>query len=126
MSISDWSSDVCSSDLGFGLRRMLVDEQGQQKGILERGEHKSIATDRIVLVRGPEDEVATIQEIYRQFVEGRRSEREIADWLNEQGILSDLGRSRSEAHTSELESLMRISYAVLCLKKNKDNIIYHN
>src|SRR3546814_11991232 len=72
---------------------MLVDEQGQQKGILERGEHKSIATDRIVLVRGPEDEVATIQEIYRQFVEGRRSEREIADWLNEQGILSDLGRS---------------------------------
>src|SRR3546814_10842742 len=41
---------------GFGLRRMLVDEQGQQKGILERGEHKSIATDRIVLVRGPEDE----------------------------------------------------------------------
>src|SRR3546814_933154 len=78
---------------GFGLRRMLVDEQGQQKGILERGEHKGIATDRIVLVRGPEDEVATIQEIYRQFVEGRRSEREIADWLNEQGILSDLGRS---------------------------------
>src|SRR3546814_11243860 len=66
---------------------------GQQKGIFERGEHKSIATDRMVLVRGPEDEVATIQEIYRQFVEGRRSEREIADWLNEQGILSDLGRS---------------------------------
>src|SRR3546814_9152273 len=87
---------------GFGLRRMLVDEQGQQKGILERGEHKSIATDRIVLVRGPEDEVATIQEIYRQFVEGRRSEREIADWLNEQGILSD----RSEDHTSELQSLI--------------------
>jgi DNA invertase Pin-like site-specific DNA recombinase len=77
---------------GFGLRRMLVDEQGQQKGVLERGEHKSIATDRIVLVRGPEDEVATVQEIYRQFVEDRRSEREIADWLNEQGVLSDLGR----------------------------------
>jgi hypothetical protein len=37
---------------GFGLRRMLVDERGQHKGILARGEHKSIATDRIVLVRG--------------------------------------------------------------------------
>lgn len=78
---------------GFGLRRMLVDEHGQQKGVLERGEHKSIATDRIVLVRGPEEEVATVQEIYRQFVEERRSEREIADWLNDQGILSDLDRS---------------------------------
>src|SRR3546814_8798907 len=118
MRISDWSSDVCSSDLGgaagFGFRRMLVDEQGQQKGILERGEHKSIATDRIVLVRGPEDEVATIQEIYRQFVEGRRSEREIADWPHEQGIMSDLGRSwtrgavhqilRSEEHTTDIET----------------------
>src|SRR3546814_12604262 len=72
---------------------MMVDEKGEQKGIVGRSEHKGIAADRIVLVRGPEDEVATIQESYRQFVEGRRSEREIADWLNEQGILSDLGRS---------------------------------
>src|SRR3546814_6004408 len=35
-------------------------------------------------------------------------------------------RPRSEEHTSELQSLMRISYAVFCLKKkNKHNIIYH-
>lgn len=78
---------------GFGLRRMLVDERGQQKGILARGEHKSIATDRVVLVRGPEEEVATVRDIYRQFVEDGRSERQIADWLNAQGILSDLGRA---------------------------------
>ena len=78
---------------GFGLRRMLVDERGQEKGLLDRGEHKSIATDRVVLVRGPEEEVATVDEIYRQFVEDGKSERQIADLLNAQGILSDLGRA---------------------------------
>ena len=69
---------------GFGLRRMLVDEHGQHKGILDRGEHKSIATDRVVLVEGPDEEVAIVREIYRQFVEDQRSERQIADWLNAQ------------------------------------------
>lgn len=78
---------------GFGLRRMLVDERGNHKGLLERGEQKSIATDRVVLVHGPEEEVATVREIYRQFVEEQRSEREIAGWLNSRGILSDLGRA---------------------------------
>jgi DNA invertase Pin-like site-specific DNA recombinase len=78
---------------GFGLRRMLVDEHGQHKGVLRRGEHKSIATDRVVLVQGPEEEVATVREIYRRFVDEGHSERQIADWLNGQGILSDLGRT---------------------------------
>jgi hypothetical protein len=71
---------------------MLVNEHGEHKGIMDRGAHKSIATDRIVLVQGPSDEVALVQEIYRRFVEGEQSERQIADWLNGQGILSDLGR----------------------------------
>jgi DNA invertase Pin-like site-specific DNA recombinase len=78
---------------GFGLRRMLVDERGQQKGLLDRGEHKSIATDRVVLVRGPEEEVTTVREIYRLFLDDGKSERQIADTLNAQGILSDLGRA---------------------------------
>ncbi|MCM0032079.1 recombinase family protein [Sandarakinorhabdus limnophila] len=78
---------------GFGLRRMLVDEQRQQKGVLRRGEHKSIATDRVILVRGPDDEVTTIRELYRLFVEDGKSERQIADLLNAQGILTDLGRA---------------------------------
>ena len=77
---------------GFGLRRMLVDEHGNHKGLLDRGEHKSIATDRVVLVPGPDHEVATVREIYRQFVEDGRTEREIAQWLNTQGIMSDLER----------------------------------
>jgi len=77
---------------GFGLRRMLIDEHSNQKSLLDRGEHKSIATDRVVLVPGPDHEVATVREVYRQFVEDGRSERQIADWLNAQGILSDLER----------------------------------
>src|SRR3546814_13503928 len=79
---------------------MLVDEQGRHKGLLDRGEHKSIATDRVVLVQGPDEEVATVREIYRQFVEDQRSERQIADWLNPKGIMSDRGRpwSRGAVH----------------------------
>ncbi|GLJ00010.1 recombinase family protein [Sphingobium sp. BS19] len=77
---------------GFGLRRMLVDEHGNEKGLLDRGEHKSIATDRVVLVPGPDNEVDTVHEIYRKFVEEGQTERQIADWLNAQGIMSDLER----------------------------------
>lgn len=77
---------------GFGLRRMLVDEHGNRKSLLDRGEHKSIATDRVVLVPGPDHEIAIVREVYRQFVEDGRTERQIAEWLNAQGILSDLER----------------------------------
>ena len=52
---------------GYGLRRMLIDEAGNQKGILTRGEHKSIQTDRITLVPGPEDEIAVMNQIFRCF-----------------------------------------------------------
>lgn len=77
---------------GFGLRRMLIDERGEHKGILKRGEHKSIATDRVVLVHGPQHEIDMVREIYRRFVEDHQSELQIAAWLNAQGILSDLDR----------------------------------
>src|SRR3546814_12429757 len=76
MRISDWSSDVCSSDL---------------KAELARGEHKSIQTDRVVLVPGPPEEAETVRWMYRAFVEGR-AEREIAVLLNDRGIVTDLGR----------------------------------
>src|SRR3546814_3646472 len=69
MRISDWSSDVCSSDL------------------------KSIQTDRVVLVPGPPEEAETVRWIYRAFVEEGRAEREIADLLNARGIVTDLGRT---------------------------------
>lgn len=87
---------------GFGLRRMLIDEHGNHKGLLSRGEHKSIATDRVVLVPGPDHEVATIREIYRQFVEDGRTERQIAEQLNAQGIMSDLERSWTRGAVHQL------------------------
>ncbi|WP_298972703.1 recombinase family protein [uncultured Roseobacter sp.] len=49
--------------LGFGLRRMLIDEAGNTKGILARGEHKSIQTDRVTLVPGPDEETAVVRQI---------------------------------------------------------------
>jgi len=74
---------------GFGLRRQLVDSNGSPKNELSLGEHKSIQTDRVILVPGPAGEVEMVQHIYRLFVEEGRSEREIADWLNAQGVLND-------------------------------------
>ncbi len=78
---------------GFGLRRMLIDEHGVAKGILERGEHKSIQTDRVTLVPGPAEEIAVVREIFQAFVEDRKSETEIAEVLNARGILTDLDRA---------------------------------
>ena len=49
---------------GFGLRRLLVDQAGAPKGELGRGEHKSIATDRVILVPGPHDEIAVVVDVY--------------------------------------------------------------
>lgn len=78
---------------GFGLRRMLIDEHGVAKGILERGEHKSIQTDRVTLVPGPAEEIAVVREIFQAFVEERKSETEISEALNARGILTDLDRA---------------------------------
>ena len=85
---------------GFGLRRMLVDQGGNEKGVLGRGQHKSIATDRVILVPGPEAEVEIVREIYSLFVERGRSEWEIADELNRRGIPTDLERpwTRGSVH----------------------------
>ncbi|MFD0945023.1 recombinase family protein [Sphingomonas canadensis] len=77
---------------GFGLRRVLVDQAGAIKGELERGEHKSIQTDRVVLAPGPDDETAIVREIYRAFVHDLHCERDIASALNARGLVTDLGR----------------------------------
>lgn len=77
---------------GFGLRRVLVDQAGNRKAELARGEHKSIATDRVVLVPGPPEEIALVQQIYKWFLDEGLVEREIAGLLNASGVLSDLGR----------------------------------
>ena len=77
---------------GYGLRRSLIDQAGTPKGELTRGEHKSIQTDRVVLVLGPAEEIDTVRWMYRSFVTEGKLEREIADNLNERGVPTDLGR----------------------------------
>ncbi|MUZ65617.1 recombinase family protein [Agrobacterium vitis] len=85
---------------GFGLRRTLIDDQGVVKGCLERGEHKSIQTDRVILTLGPDEEVNLVREIYQAFVYKGRSENQIAADLNVRGFVTDLGRpwSRGTIH----------------------------
>jgi DNA invertase Pin-like site-specific DNA recombinase len=77
---------------GYGLQRQLIDECRTPKMNLHRGEHKSLQTDRVILVPGPPEEVATVERIYRLFVLKRMPEAEIAALLNGEGITSDLGR----------------------------------
>jgi DNA invertase Pin-like site-specific DNA recombinase len=78
---------------GFGLRRMLRDVNGHEKGVLDRGEQKSIQTDRVILVPGPADEIEVVRWIYRTFVDERIAESKLAQMLNERGIATDLGRA---------------------------------
>src|SRR2546428_4053153 len=61
---------------GYGLRRNLIDQVGATKGELTRGEHKSIQTDRVILVPGPPEEVDNVQWMYRSFVTDGKPERE--------------------------------------------------
>ena len=77
---------------GYGLRRVLIDQSGAVKADLNRGEQKSIQTDRVVLGHGPDAELEVVREIYRRFVENLTMEGEIANDLNSRGILTDLGR----------------------------------
>jgi hypothetical protein len=77
---------------GYGLRRVLVDERGERKATLKRGEHKSLQTDRVILVPGPPEEVETVRWIYRAFTEQGLQEGRIAAILNHRGILTDLER----------------------------------
>nr|WP_309504624.1 recombinase family protein [uncultured Roseovarius sp.] len=87
---------------GYGLRRVLLDEQGQPKAELKRGEHKSLQTDRVILAPGPAEEVETVRWIYARFLKQQKSEREIAAELNERGILTDLDRAWTRATVHQI------------------------
>src|SRR3546814_10806359 len=89
MRISDWSSDVCSSDLDEAVRRA--------PGVV----------GRMILAR----DLAPVGR--RRIIDARIALRFERDF----GQLDAVEPKRSEEHTSELQSLMRISYAVFCLKK---------
>lgn len=71
---------------GYGLRRMLVASDGTFKQLLANGERKSIATDRVTLVHGPDFEVAHVREMFRMLISDRLSVPEIARELNKKGV----------------------------------------
>jgi DNA invertase Pin-like site-specific DNA recombinase len=77
---------------GYGLRRQLLDSEGRVKGILRFGERKGLQSDRVILIPGPERELAVIREIFDLFTTERKSEREIVDILNLRKIRLEPGR----------------------------------
>src|SRR3546814_7852000 len=106
MRISDWSSDVCSSDLVADIDWDAV--EGATRVLLrtyERFPHRAWDSDFTAIAS------------------------EVVARLGAMGVrLIGTDAARSEEHTSELQSLMRISYAVFCLKKktHEENIKYKN
>src|SRR3546814_3848629 len=115
MRISDWSSDVCSSDLlrlvigvGDGAGAKAVAQRiGDVIGLHDLGDIVEMLVEEAFPVMGE-----------APFRHDRPAARDDAgDTLRRH---RDIGRS--EEHTSELQSLMRISYAVFCLKKKKQSI----
>src|SRR3546814_7072583 len=123
MRISDWSSDVCSSDL-----EIFADEQQFRPRIAKDEADfggRETAVDRCETgprTRRPEKERIPAVMVFgqrRNAVTRRdvRSGQRVRDTVRPRVELSE----RSEEHTSELQSLMRISYAVFCLKKKRKN-----
>src|SRR3546814_3679044 len=111
MRISDWSSDVCSSELQAGANSGEACETGIRKA---RKNPKSTNPARVNLITIP------VWQCRPQPAECHQN-RKLNQAPDERGADSGHSMLRSEEHTSELQSLMRISYAVFCLKKKKNN-----
>src|SRR3546814_6854205 len=103
MRISDWSSDVCSSDLAV---QTAADER-RYRDLVSAGAVSASAYDQA--------KAAALSA--QAQLDAARAQARISG--NEAGYA--VLRARSEEHTSELQSLMRISYAVFCLKKKTKN-----
>src|SRR3546814_4551986 len=125
MRISDWSSDVCSSDLtgvGKGVGKVGADRRGfgdHHAAVLDRG-HLAHRVDGQVLGRLHPGAVFLHHGAVRLAKLLQHPAHDAAAGLRvgvEDEFVAVVGRS--EEHTSELQSLMRISYAVFCLKKKK-------
>src|SRR3546814_7623198 len=124
MRISDWSSDVCSSDLSFNDYDFSQhDLDAPFPAVKEEWLSSSQGNVKTVLAAVEQDKL-TLRETALRFgkpmdsFEG--SPEEVADQLQD-WFESGAVDGRSEEHTSELQSLMRNSYAVFCLNKNTHN-----
>src|SRR3546814_4107542 len=120
MRISDWSSDVCSSDLNADGQSALQIAQISKCQV-------TVCLNILQVRRGRRNQNGARcrrtpeQGTLRTFENLDR--RQVVQRLPRACIYADVvgrGRHRSEEHTSELQSLMRISYAVFCLKKKKN------
>src|SRR3546814_7839831 len=98
MRISDWSSDVCSSDLFRQLRLVRAAQRCRNRRQVDTGAW-------ILCKRGAAAAGHFKNQFFRLFF--------VHVWI----ALRLTALRRTEEHTSELQSLMRISYAVFCLKK---------
>ncbi|CAM7494119.1 recombinase family protein [Enterobacter hormaechei] len=85
---------------GYGLRRLLVDENGIAKEILGFRKRKSIQTDRVILIPGPKNEIKIVNSIYDLFIDDNMPEFIIAERLNEQNIPAENGTlwTRAKIH----------------------------
>src|SRR3546814_6990484 len=118
MRISDWSSDVCSSDLD--IRRHIEGDvvtarhanATYRTGVFLRRHRRGVAVATLVLVAAAASAALHVNNIAH---ERDLARIEAAKARQVTGLLVSM---RSEEHTSELQSLMRISYAVFCLKNN--------
>src|SRR3546814_6826717 len=118
MRISDWSSDVCSSDLAlFALpdrqqaeTRALIDRIALARAPLRLGE-------RVIRFDAPQV-MGVLNMTPDSFSDGGKHLNDPSAATDAAFAMYEAG-ARSEEHTSELQSIMRISYAVFCLKKKK-------
>lgn len=76
---------------GYGLRRVLVDENSRPKAILKKGERKYLTTDHVRVRPGTDDEVTVVRSIFENFLRGK-SETSIAGELNSKGVPTKSGR----------------------------------
>ncbi|MCA7799119.1 recombinase family protein [Escherichia coli] len=85
---------------GYGLRRLLVDENGIAKEVLGFRKRKSIQTDRVILIPGPKNEIKIVNSIYDLFIDDNMPEFIIAERLNEQNIPAENGTlwTRAKIH----------------------------
>src|SRR3546814_5104011 len=130
MRISDWSSDVCSSDLDglaarFAGRRIVAVTSHRRENF--GGGMEAIARSIADIAERPD--VAVIFPVHPN-PHVRPVMDAVLGGLPDVAMIEPLDyphfvRLRSEEHTSELQSLMRISYAVSCLKKKKQNNTQH-
>src|SRR3546814_7991847 len=120
MRISDWSSDVCSSDLPHLLGPLFGEFDRNLVAIEDRLGVYIAARGSRVQIEGEPEAAARARDVltglYNRLDEGHDIDAGMVDAII----------ARSEEHTSELQSLMRISYAVFCLKKKNKQRKQHN